>query len=159
MSSITKNANSVNASTESGRGTLRWRAPELLQLSGKQDAKTQVPVRPTKESDMYSFAMVVVEVTSSLKAWSTSHLSTFWDFSDIHGEAPLPSTRRPTGDCPDCARLSTRQTGSRAVHLQNVVPHAEVLETKPQEAARHPRGPKEAPSSVRRRYVTTCGGF
>ena len=58
------NETSVNASTPGSKGTHRWLAPELLLLSMKKNAQTKAPsVRPTKESDTYSFAMVVTEVT------------------------------------------------------------------------------------------------
>lgn len=65
FSSITMNSASVNASTPSGRGSTRWRAPELLALSIKpKDKEKNKTFRPTKKSDMYSFAMVIIEVRS-----------------------------------------------------------------------------------------------
>jgi len=63
FSSITRNVNSVNVSTPGGRGTLRWCAPELLVLSTKEEDQRKVlSVRPTRKSDSYSFAMVVIEI-------------------------------------------------------------------------------------------------
>jgi len=56
ISSITINPDLGNASTPFPSYTPRWAAPELLEAA---DAKSS---RPTKMSDVYSFAMVVVEV-------------------------------------------------------------------------------------------------
>ena len=56
LCSITKNIESVNASTPNHGCTIRWRAPELLR------APTGVKIKATNESDMYSFSMVIVEV-------------------------------------------------------------------------------------------------
>jgi len=63
FSSITMNDRSVNASTENRRGSTRWRAPELLALSTKVVDKGKAKsTRPTRMSDVYSLAMVVIEV-------------------------------------------------------------------------------------------------
>ena len=48
---VTKNPNSVRHPTHQGAHTPRWSAPEILH---KQN--------PSKESDVYSFAMVTIEV-------------------------------------------------------------------------------------------------
>ncbi|KAF9642155.1 kinase-like protein, partial [Thelephora ganbajun] len=63
LSSVTRNGISANASTKNGGGTIRWRAPELLELStkAKDEGKAKLP-RPTKKSDTYSLAMVVIEI-------------------------------------------------------------------------------------------------
>ena len=62
VSSVTRNL-TANASTESARGTMRWKAPELLPLSTDvRDWDRVKSARPTNESDMYSLAMVVIEV-------------------------------------------------------------------------------------------------
>jgi serine/threonine protein kinase len=64
FSSITRNICSVNASTPNGRGSTRWRAPELLVLSIKpKDQDKAKSARPTNKSDVYSLAMVAIEVT------------------------------------------------------------------------------------------------
>ncbi|KAF9646884.1 kinase-like protein [Thelephora ganbajun] len=63
LSSITRNAISANAFASNGKGTIRWRAPELLALSTKAKDKGKVKFpRPTKKSDTYSLAMVVIEI-------------------------------------------------------------------------------------------------
>ena len=62
VSSVAKNL-TVNVSTEGPRGTMRWQAPELLPLSTNVEELDKVKaIRPTNESDMYSLAMVVIEV-------------------------------------------------------------------------------------------------
>jgi len=62
LSSVTRNL-SANASTPDGRGSIRWRAPELLALSTKKKAQEKVrSARPTSKSDAYSLAMVAIEV-------------------------------------------------------------------------------------------------
>ena len=44
---------------QGGRGSIRWQAPELLGLSKKTKDQNR---RPTYKSDVYSLAMVVIEV-------------------------------------------------------------------------------------------------
>ena len=62
----------MNASTPNGRGSTRWRAPELLALSTKPRDKARVEsVRPTYKSDVYSLAMVGIEVIFSSLAQSS----------------------------------------------------------------------------------------
>ena len=56
ISSITANADSNNASTPLISFSVRWAAPEILSAPS-EDIK-----RATRMSDVYSFAMVVVEV-------------------------------------------------------------------------------------------------
>ena len=48
---VTKNLNSVRPPTRQGAHTRRWSAPEIL-----------LEQNPSKESDVYSFAMVTIEV-------------------------------------------------------------------------------------------------
>ena len=55
---MTINPYTNNASTPSRGCTIRWAAPEIL------DAPDEEARRPTKMSDVYAFAMVVVEVQS-----------------------------------------------------------------------------------------------
>jgi serine/threonine protein kinase len=69
ISSITRNDFSVNASTPNGSGSTRWQAPELLPLSTKANYRDKVKsVRPTNKSDVYSLAMVMIEVKISCLA-------------------------------------------------------------------------------------------
>jgi len=58
LSSITKNIASVNASTPNAGGTVHYRAPELFGSPGDATVKSK---KVTKESDMYSLSMVIVE--------------------------------------------------------------------------------------------------
>ena len=55
---IDSQATTINSSAADGRGNLRWQAPELLQTNhfGKDTGKV------TTESDVYSFACVILEV-------------------------------------------------------------------------------------------------
>jgi len=57
LCSITKNIDSVNASTPNHGCTVRYRAPELLDVEG-----VVVKKKVTFKADVYSLSMVVVEV-------------------------------------------------------------------------------------------------
>ena len=59
LCSITKNINSVNASTPNHGCTVRYCAPELLDIDGV--VRTGKKKR-TQKSDVYSLSMVIVEV-------------------------------------------------------------------------------------------------
>ena len=59
LCSITKNINSVNASTPNHGCTVRYRAPELLDIGGVVKVGKK---KSTNESDVYSLSMVIVEV-------------------------------------------------------------------------------------------------
>ena len=48
---VTKNPNSIRPATRQGANTPRWSAPEIF-----------FEQNPSKESDVYSFAMVTIEV-------------------------------------------------------------------------------------------------
>lgn len=61
LASITADAESAHASTVNSAGSIRWMAPERLSIFDGNSEPTH-PSRVTKESDMYSLAMVVVEV-------------------------------------------------------------------------------------------------
>jgi len=52
---------SVSVSADTGGGSTRWAAPELV---GHVEAERVRRVKPTTCSDIYSLAMVIVEVTS-----------------------------------------------------------------------------------------------
>lgn len=58
LASITGDPISINASTPGKQGAARWMAPELLNPDAPDD---EVP-RPTRASDVYAFAMVILEV-------------------------------------------------------------------------------------------------
>ena len=91
LSSTTRNISSANDSTPNGRGSTRWKAPELLALSIKPKDQDRVKeARPTKESDAYSLAMVAIEVTfSSLAQDSVSH--SFEHLQIFTGRIPFDS--------------------------------------------------------------------
>ena len=66
LTSITVDAGSPHASPVNNAGSIRWMAPERLSIFDPNDPDdpdvVPVGVRVTKESDMYSLAMVVIEV-------------------------------------------------------------------------------------------------
>jgi len=65
LCSITKNINSVHASTPNHGYTVRYSAPEILDFEGVVRTEKK---KPTNKSDMYSLSMVVVEVRLFQKA-------------------------------------------------------------------------------------------
>ena len=58
-SSITKNLDSINASTPNTGGTVRYCAPERLDSMGDVRGNKR---KPTNKSDVYSLSMVITEV-------------------------------------------------------------------------------------------------
>lgn len=62
LASITADAESAHASTANSAGSIRWMAPERLSIFDGSSEQAPRAVRVTKESDMYSLAMVVIEV-------------------------------------------------------------------------------------------------
>ena len=59
LCSITKNLDSVNASTPNHGCTVRYCAPELLEFGDGAKVEKR---KPTNKSDVYSLSMVIVEV-------------------------------------------------------------------------------------------------
>ena len=54
----------TNSVSTHGKCSIRWRAPELLVLSTRaRDQDKDKPATPTEKSDVYSLAMVAIEVT------------------------------------------------------------------------------------------------
>ena len=66
LASITADAESEHASTVNSAGSIRWMAPERLSIFEGDPEPQQTAIRVTKESDMYSLAMVVIEVRPPL---------------------------------------------------------------------------------------------
>ena len=62
LCSITRNVDSVNASTPNHGCTVRYCAPELLDIG---EVVRVAKKKPTNKSDMYSLSMVIVEVRLS----------------------------------------------------------------------------------------------
>jgi len=62
LASITADAVSPHASPVNSAGSIRWMAPERLSIFDGSLEPAPTAVRVTKESDMYSLAMVVIEV-------------------------------------------------------------------------------------------------
>ena len=62
LASITADAESAHASTVNSAGSIRWMAPERLSIFDGNSEPAPNAMRVTKESDMYSLAMVVIEV-------------------------------------------------------------------------------------------------
>jgi len=67
LCSVTRNIDSVNASTPFRGSTVRYSAPESLDTSG--DYKRR---KPTNKTDVYAFSMVIVEVGPSERRWFSS---------------------------------------------------------------------------------------
>jgi len=66
LSSITS-LNCTENSANGPGGSCRWTAPELMYLSKDQ------PSRPTKQSDIYAFAMVTIEVFTGVIPFQSCH--------------------------------------------------------------------------------------
>ena len=86
--SITKNIDSVTASTPDHGGTVRWCAPERLSIEGFVR-----PKKPTYKSDVYSLSMIIVEVRSFSE-------STNRPGSD-HFRSQLVTGKMPFPECTD----------------------------------------------------------
>lgn len=66
LTSLTTDVDSAHASSvNNADGSIRWMAPERLAIFDGNKVVSQT--RVTKESDMYSLAMVVIEVCSLLQ--------------------------------------------------------------------------------------------
>ena len=60
---LTELGGSTFATSFQARGTLRWTAPELLDLEVPEDGMEESPrVAPTTQSDVYSFGGVMLQV-------------------------------------------------------------------------------------------------
>lgn len=65
LASITADAESAHASTVNSAGSIRWMAPERLSIFDGSSEPSPNAFRVTKESDMYSLSMVVIEVRTT----------------------------------------------------------------------------------------------
>ena len=70
-------------------GTARYMAPELFDMDDAGIEPTNSFVRVTKTSDVYSFAMVGVEVGSFCSDWFTEYLGTYLFIQILSGKAPF----------------------------------------------------------------------
>lgn len=103
LCSITKNIDSVNASTPNHGCTVRYCAPELLDTDGIVRTEKK---KPTNKSDVYSLSMVIVEVQSfesmirSAADGSCFQLATgrmpFPDFTDSNVTVLISKGKRPS---------------------------------------------------------------
>lgn len=59
LSSIAENIYSLSGLNAASGGSVRWSAPELV---GSITARQETWVKPTTQSDIYSLAMVIIEV-------------------------------------------------------------------------------------------------
>lgn len=66
---LTELGGSSFATSVHERGTLRWTAPELLDLDISEDEAESSKVTPTKYSDVYSFGGVMLQVRGNFRAW------------------------------------------------------------------------------------------
>jgi len=89
LSSIAEDLYSVTGSITPGGGTLRWSAPELL---GSFTAQGGEWVNPTTQSDVYSLAMVIIEVTHQFCTPSVQALMRLTYCSKVFtGKVPFPN--------------------------------------------------------------------
>ena len=74
LSTILEEIGSTFATTSTGKlkGTLRWAAPELLDLLDSEDSKTQ-HTGPTMRSDIYSFGGIMLQVCGVVVSHYFSH--------------------------------------------------------------------------------------
>jgi len=70
LASITADAESAHASTVNSAGSIRWMAPERLSIFDANTEPGPYANRVTKESDMYSLAMVVIEIFTGTSPFS-----------------------------------------------------------------------------------------
>lgn len=70
LASITADAESAHASTVNSAGSIRWMAPERLSISDESSEPSPNGFRVTKESDMYSLSMVVIEIFTGSSPFS-----------------------------------------------------------------------------------------
>ncbi|KIK93122.1 hypothetical protein PAXRUDRAFT_789472, partial [Paxillus rubicundulus Ve08.2h10] len=59
---LTKLGGSTYATSRCAEGTLRWTAPELLDLEVPEDEENLIYVIPTPQSDVYSFGRIMLQV-------------------------------------------------------------------------------------------------
>jgi len=67
LCSVTRNIDSVNASTPNRGCTIRYCAPELLDIKDTGNVEKK---KLTNKTDVYSLSMVVVEVRIFPKVWT-----------------------------------------------------------------------------------------
>ncbi|KIJ04673.1 hypothetical protein PAXINDRAFT_32981, partial [Paxillus involutus ATCC 200175] len=59
---LTDLGGSTYATSRHGAGTLRWAAPELLDLQALEDEENPPDVLPTPQSDVYSFGRIMLQI-------------------------------------------------------------------------------------------------
>lgn len=77
-------------SSMSGKGSVRWQAPELLNVG--QSVEDVSSTAPNTRSDTYAFAMVCLEVRSSPIQVRSPRFNLFdvFFFTDLHRGATVP---------------------------------------------------------------------
>ena len=91
LCSITKNIDSVNASTPNHGCTVRYCAPELLDVGGVVRIEKR---KPTNKSDVYSLSMVIVEARLLLECMIHSDFDYFCS-QLATGKMPFPESTDP----------------------------------------------------------------
>jgi hypothetical protein len=91
LCSITKNIDSVNASTPNHGCTIRYCAPELLDTGGVVRTEKR---KPTNKCDVYSLSMVIVEVRPFSESVIRPH-SDHFGFQLVTGRMPFPEFTDP----------------------------------------------------------------
>lgn len=135
LASIARDIYSVNGSNVAGGASVRWSAPELL---GPITVSKEASIKPNTRSDIYSLAMVIVEVIPFEIPTGTLPRFTFL-LSGLHRENPVPKCHlRVRGDDRDQGRTTAeadrgRKPWARASGLET---HGRVLEPEPSKTAR-----------------------
>lgn len=90
LSSIAEDIYSVSGSNAASGGSVRWSAPELV---GSITARQEKWVKPTTQSDIYSLAMVIIEVISNSFASSIGipHECSTGRLEVFTGKVPFPN--------------------------------------------------------------------
>jgi len=87
LSSIAEDIYSAGSSKFAGGGSIRWFAPELVDPAAGQRGTW---VKHTTQSDIYSLAMVIVEVTSKSAAVFSIPYEIHFLFPGVHRKDTFP---------------------------------------------------------------------
>jgi serine/threonine protein kinase len=82
LAMVTQNQDSIRSAQGEHAHTARWTAPEILNDQGTY----------SKEADVFSFAMVVVEVRRGYTLWLGSSPTTFFPNTGFHWRGPIPQS-------------------------------------------------------------------
>jgi hypothetical protein len=99
----------MSGSNAASGGSVRWSAPELV---GSITARQERWVHPTTQSDIYSLAMVIVEVTYNLSSALRPSVH-YHVLVGVHGENPVSGRNKRASDNNDVEGGPTVETAWR----------------------------------------------